>query len=111
MSYNPFKYKPKVNVGDLYDTFIGDPAHNIQTGAAEIIYDTLDPYYGEGGTFEDVTTQVREGDIVGAVLETGDAVFVDPVTEYAGKKYEELKDEYTPELIALGAAALLFLTR
>ena len=85
MSYNPFKYKPKVDLpslGDAYDTFIGEPAHNLQTGAAELIYDTLDPYYGEGGTFEDVTTQVQEGDLVGAALETGDAVFVDPVTVY-----------------------------
>ena len=51
-------------------------------GTAKFIYETLDPIYGEGGVFEDVTEQVREGDLVGATIEATETVFVEPVIDY-----------------------------
>jgi hypothetical protein len=59
-----------------------NPSSWSKQGLAEWTYDTLDPLYGESGVFEDVTAQVREGDIVGAGLEAVETVFIEPVVDY-----------------------------
>jgi len=78
---------------------------------AETVYETLDPYFGEGEVFEDVTAKVEEGDILGAGLEVIDTVFVEPVVEYTEEKVEDVIDlieEPLEELKETGEKYLLY---
>ncbi len=59
-----------------------NPSSWSKQGLAEWTYNTLDPVYGEGAPLEEVTEQVRQGDIVGAGFEAVENVLVEPVIDY-----------------------------
>lgn len=99
-----FSFKPSwptVDLGGVYDTLIGDPAHDIQTFVAETVYDTLDPVYGEGGSLEVVAVAV---DPDRTVVEE----YIEPVIE-TGQDMYETAVEKTSEAWDFGKIALITL--
>ena len=97
------------NVKDLYDATIGPVAHDyVTTPLAEVVYDTLDPWYGEGEILEPITVVVDpERDIK--------EEYIEPIIEEGKDLYEEkidpLIDTAKDTGIIVAALAALFLLR
>ena len=66
-----------------------DPSSWSKEGFAQWTYNTLDPIYGEGAPLEEVTQQVREGDLVGAGLEATEQIFIEPIVDYGSDSVVE----------------------
>ena len=115
---------------DKYDKYVGTPAHEAQKAGANVIYNTLDPYYGEDAIFEDVTTAVEQGSYIEATVEAAETVFVDPVKETViepiietGEKVADAGSDYKDEILrgadkagdiatlGLAVAAIFLLTK
>jgi hypothetical protein len=96
---------------------VGDWIDDRKEGTAQFVYDKLDPYYGEGGVFQGVTEEVRQGDLVGAGVEATQTVFIEPVVEagvdVAVTTVETITDTVTDRvpdigiIVGIGALALL----
>ena len=81
-----------------------DPSTWSKEGVAQWTYDTLDPYYGEGGTLEPVTVIVDpDRTVKEEYVEPMVEEYVEPLVDYGEDVLEDLKED-TAKLLKWGAA-------
>lgn len=93
------------NIYEAYDATIGPIAHDYVTEPfAELVYDTLDPVYGEGGVLEPVTVVV---DPERTVKEEYIEPFVEDTIDYGKDLYEDKVEPLIDTAQNVTIAALL----